>query len=181
MKNLVVGVDPGKKGGICFLDYEKGRVVYLDTLPSTPRETAKLFKKYEKRVKLVVLEKQWARPRQGVVSTFTLANCYGVLQGILASLNLPYVTPAPTSWLCFFFGKDGLKGRKVVKKLSLEKARELHPYVEAKHDGHSDALLIAEFGRALLLDEKLKKKYVQNENRNRRSSKKEKKRSKTLS
>jgi len=94
---------------------------------------------------------------------------------------LPYVTPAPTSWLCFFFGKDGLKGRKVVKKLSLEKARELHPYVEAKHDGHSDALLIAEFGRALLLDEKLKKKYVQNENRNRRSSKKEKKRSKTLS
>ena len=174
MKNLVVGIDPGKKGGICFLDYEKGRVVYLDTLPSDPSEVVKLFKKYKKHVKLVILEKQWARPRQGVVSTFTLANSYGVLQGILVSLNLPYVTPAPTSWLCFFFGKDGLKGRKVVKKLSLEKARELHPYVEVKHDGHSDALLIAEFGKALLLDEKLKKKYVQNENCNRRSSKKRK-------
>lgn len=179
-KPLIAGVDPGATGGVCFYDLENERVVHIASMPD-PEGFIEIFKQYKKQLKIVFVERQWAHSKQGLVSAFTLGTHYGILQGILTTLKIPFVTVAPQSWQCYFFGKDGLKGRKFVKKLSLEKAKELHPEAEIKHDGHSDAVLIAEFGKILLSDEKLMKKYLNNngKNSNGRKSRKKPKNQKT--
>ena len=164
-KPLIAGVDPGATGGVCFYDLENERVVHVASMPD-PEGFIQIFRQYKKQLEIVFMERQWAHSKQGLVSAFTLGTHYGILQGILTTLKIPYVTVAPQSWQCHFFGKNGLKGRKFVKKLSLEKAKELHPEAEIKHDGHSDAVLIAEFGKILLSDEKLMKKYLNNDRKN---------------
>lgn len=158
-KYLIAGIDPGAKGGICIYDLKSNRIVYLSTMPDIENFIS-ILKKYKKHLKTIFLEKQWAYKGQGLKSAFTLGIHYGILQGILNTLKIPYETISPKAWQCFFFGKNGLKGRKFVKKLSLQKAKELYPELEIKHDGQSDALLITEFGKLLLSNEKLYKKYV---------------------
>ena len=177
-KPLIAGIDPGATGGVCFYDLESERIVCTTSMPDS-EGFIKIFKQYKKQLKIVFVERQWAHSKQGLVSAFTLGTHYGILQGILTTLKIPYVTVAPQSWQCYFFGKDGLKGRKFVKKLSLEKAKELHPEAEIKHDGHSDAVLIAEFGKILLSDEKLMKKYLNNDGKNSNGRKSRKKPKKT--
>lgn len=172
-KPLIAGVDPGATGGVCFYDLENERVVHVASMPD-PEGFIEIFKQYKKQLKIVFVEKQWAHSKQGLVSAFTLGTHYGILQGILTTLKIPFVTVSPQSWQCYFFGKDGLKGRKFVKKLSLEKAKELHPEAEVKHDGHSDAVLIAEFGKALLSNEDLLKKYLNNNDKKKRKKAKNK-------
>ena len=178
-KPLIAGVDPGATGGVCFYDLENERVVHVASMPD-PEGFIEIFKQYKKQLKIVFVERQWAHSKQGLVSAFTLGTHYGILQGILTTLKIPFVTVSPQSWQCYFFGKDGLKGRKFVKKLSLEKAKELHPEAEVKHDGHSDAVLIAEFGKALISNEDLLKKYLNNnDKKKKKKSKKQKRKKKT--
>ena len=100
---------------------------------------------------IVFIEKQQAFPKQGVVSTFNLGIHYGTLLGILKTLKIPYEEIAPKKWQKAMLG-SGRRTRKENKKLSLEKAKSLFPYLNiGKHDGKSDALLIAEYGRRFLI------------------------------
>jgi hypothetical protein len=144
-KSVIVSIDPGKKGGICFYDVKRNLPVEVVSMPKTPLDFVNLMKKNRKHVKLVVLEKQWAFKEQGHVSAFTLGTHYGFIKGVLQAMKIPFVEVAPQSWIRYFFNKNGIKGRKNVKKLSLITAREMFPEVEIKHDGQSDAVLIARY------------------------------------
>ena len=149
---LISGVDIGKKGAIAFINSKTLRAeVYA--MPEDFLEVISLFeRKLQEDMLLVLVEKQQAFPKQGVVSTFKLGIQYGMILGILKALKIPYEEISAKKWQKVMLGNYGKKIRKEIKQLSLEKAKSLFPYLDiGRHDGKADALLIAEYGRRILL------------------------------
>jgi len=151
---LISGVDIGKKGAIAFINSKTLRAeVYA--MPEDFLEVISLFeRKLQEDMLLVLVEKQQAFPKQGVVSTFKLGIQYGMILGILKALKIPYEEVSAKKWQKVMLGNYGKKIRKEIKQLSLEKAKSLFPYLDiGRHDGKADALLIAEYGRRILLSD----------------------------
>jgi len=149
---LISGIDIGKKGAIAFINSKTLRAeVYA--MPNDFSEVISLFeKKLQENILITLVEKQQAFPKQGVVSTFKLGVQYGTILGILKTLRIPYEEITAKKWQKVMLGNYGKKTRKEIKQLSLEKAKSLFPYLDiGKHDGKADALLIAEYGRRVLL------------------------------
>lgn len=97
------------------------------------------------------IEKQQARPKQGVSSTFSTGYGYGLWVGIASALEVPYVIVSPLEWQRELYkgvpaeGKDRsiLVCERLFPGISLTKPRG-H---KATLHGRSDAALIAEYGR----------------------------------
>ena len=151
---LIAGIDIGKKGGVAFID-SKTLKAEVYAMPECLSDFIKLFEqKSQENVLLVGIEKQQAFPKQGVVSTFNLGVQYGMIIGVLKTLQIPYEEISSKKWQKVMLGNYGKKTRKEIKQLSLEKAKALFPYLAdeiGKHDGKSDALLIAEYVRRTLI------------------------------
>jgi crossover junction endodeoxyribonuclease RuvC len=145
-KSIVVGIDPGRKGAVAFLN-TKTYEAHVYDMPEDERDLIPLFKTCLNEISLVAVERQQAFPRQGISSTFKLAKHYGTILGILKALGLSYEEVHPHRWQKRLLG-NGKRKRKESKKLSLEKARALFPDVPiGRKHGRSDALLIAEWAR----------------------------------
>ena len=112
---------------------------------------------------LVVIERQQthgegAKKRRGKAETpmtaFSVGLGYGILQGLVVAMNLRYQIVEPKVWQ-----KEMLMGIQGddTKKRSIIAAKQLFPGISMlksdspncknDHDGKSDALLIAEYGR----------------------------------
>ncbi len=99
---------------------------------------------------MVFIEKVHAMPKQGVSSSFNFGTGFGLWIGICAGLGLRYELVTPQRWQ-----KEMLAGMQGGKDASCIRAQELFPEADLKrgprskklHDGRSDALLIAEYGR----------------------------------
>jgi hypothetical protein len=115
--------------------------------------------------RLVVVEKQQAmirfdgagqRIQQGVTSTGRTMENYGLIRGILVGLALPYQVVAARTWQAVMHrdlpGEDP-------KQRSILAASRRFPQVDLRasthcrkpHDGKADALLIAWYGRHVLM------------------------------
>lgn len=145
-KNLIVGIDPGSKGAVAFLDLQSEKATVMD-MPRDEDALVDILGRFKDRIGLVAIERQQSFPKQGVRSTFSLARHYGILLGILKALKLPYEEVSPRQWQKRILG-NGKRTREQSKRRSLERARALFPDValDGKH-GRSDALLIAEWAR----------------------------------
>lgn len=166
----IVGIDPGMTGALAVLD--GGEVVAVEDLPVVHvRNTAgklrgeyiqyKLVEYLERWRGHVFLEKQQAFPGtgarcpvckqargQGVVSTGTTMEGFGMLKGMLAALRIPYELVPSVTWK-----RAMLEGLGRDKSHSLSKARALFPTVDLgrrKDAGRAESLLIAEYGRRML-------------------------------
>lgn len=157
-----IGIDPGINGGMACLD-KHGNIVKMTTMPVSkvgtkmkldPRAIVAWLRGCytEEEVKIVAIEEQRPMHRQGVTSTFSIGRGYGILEGILATLELPYEVVGAHHWQKEMF--RGLpKGN--TKDLSAKVAQQLYPketfLKTAKctkiHDGLTDAVLIAEYIR----------------------------------
>ena len=139
-RKLIVGIDPGKKGAIAFLDIETDEAFVVD-MPSNEEDIIPMLED----VRFVAIEKQCLIPKRK--GNYEILVHYGILLGILKSLRIPYEEiPAPR-WQKVMLG-NGKRTRKKSKERSLQKARSLFPYVDfGNKDGRSDALLIAEYAR----------------------------------
>ena len=151
---IAVGIDVGKKGGIAFINV-KTLQAEVYKMPEDLTELIALFEKKKKQNTIIVgIEKQQPFPKQGVVSTFRLGVQYGIILGILKTLRISYEEIHPKKWQKEMLGSHKKKTRKEIKQLSLERAKALFPYLAneiGKHDGKSDALLIAEYMRRCLI------------------------------
>jgi len=82
-------------------------------------------------------------PKQGVASTFTFGEAYGVAKGIFYALNIPIELVTPRRWKKEFDLTSD-------KNESLDMARMLWPdsdkFKLKKHDGRAEAALIAMYG-----------------------------------
>ena len=154
---LIIGIDPGISGSICF--FEDGRVVDVIDMPNMAEgkknkkqvngsqiynEINSRIKGYDKKNIKVVIEQVSAMPGQGVTSMFNFGQSFGVLKGICSAMQLSMFFIRPAKWKKYF----GLI--KTQKDASRTKVIEIFPYISSelsrkKDSNKADAVLIASF------------------------------------
>ena len=154
---LIIGIDPGISGSICFL--EDGIIKDVLEMPTMTEgkknkkqvngsqifnEISFRIKTYEKKNIKVVIEHVSAMPGQGVTSMFNFGQSFGVLKGICSAMQLSMYFVRPAKWKRFFNLINA------EKDASRTKAIEIFPYISTqlsrkKDANKADAALIASF------------------------------------
>lgn len=145
-----LGIDSGmskSKPGAMALIGSDCKLIGLEDWQGGP-EMAELLKYWQTlyTIDFAALEKIWARPNQNVKSTTSQLTNYGWWLGALDMLCISTMLVAPATWMAKQVGKKANNN----DKPSLPVARRLFPTAELhlkKHDGRSDALLIANWAR----------------------------------
>ena len=141
MFDIVVGIDPGKSGGMAYIDMRDNSYAAIK-MPDTERDIIDELRTLLSIGKPVVyLEKVHSMPKQGVKSSFTFGQGYGFLRGSILGNEVRLENVRPQTWQKCLGCMS--KGDKNVTKA---KAQELFPDLKITH-AIADALLIAEFGK----------------------------------
>jgi len=112
---LIIGIDPGISGSICFfIDGKILDVVEMPTMTEGKKnkrqvngsqiynEISKRINKLENNQARVVIEQVSAMPGQGVTSMFNFGQSYGILKGICSAMQLPMYFVRPAKWKRYF-------------------------------------------------------------------------------
>ena len=154
---LIIGIDPGISGSICFLN--DGKILDVIEMPTMTDGTknkkqvngAQIYNEIQKRInkidKLkirVVIEQVSAMPGQGVTSMFNFGQSFGILKGLCSAMQLPVYFVRPTKWKKYF---NLIKSE---KDASRTRAIEIFPYFSSqlarkKDSNKADAILLASF------------------------------------
>ena len=112
---LVIGIDPGISGSICF--FHDGKIIDVVEMPTMTEgkknkkqvngsqiynEILEKTKTLDKKDIKVVIEQVSAMPRQGVTSMFNFGQSYGILKGICSAMQLPMYFVRPAKWKKYF-------------------------------------------------------------------------------
>ena len=154
---LVIGIDPGLSGSICFLiDGKILDVIEMPTMTEGKKnkrqvngsqvfnEITKRTKEYQKNQVRVVIEQVSAMPGQGVTSMFNFGQSFGVLKGVCTAMQLPMYFVRPAKWKKYFNLINS------EKDASRTRAIEIFPSFSSslskkKDSNKADAILIASF------------------------------------
>jgi len=154
---LIIGVDPGISGSICFLkDGVIKDVVEMPTMIEGKKnkkqvngsqifnEISEKIKNTDKKNIKVVVEHVTAMPGQGVTSMFNFGQSFGILKGICSAMQLPIYFVRPSKWKKYFNLINS------EKDASRTRAIEIFPYYSShlsrkKDSNKADAILIASF------------------------------------
>ena len=154
---LIIGIDPGISGSICF--FEDGKILDVLEMPTMTDgkknkkqvNGAQIYNEISTKIRLiekqnlrVIIEQVSAMPGQGVTSMFNFGQSFGILKGICSAMQLPMYFVRPAKWKKYF----GLI--KSEKDASRTKAIEMFPYFSSqlskkKDSNKADAILIASF------------------------------------
>ena len=154
---LVIGIDPGISGSICF--FTDGKIIDVVEMPimtdgkknKKQVNGAQIFNEISLRIKSlnknevkVVIEHVSAMPGQGVTSMFNFGQSFGILKGICSAMQLPMYFVRPAKWKKYFNLINS------EKDASRTRAIEIFPYfsinLSKKKDANkADAMLIASF------------------------------------
>ena len=154
---LIIGIDPGISGSICF--FEDGKIVEVLEMPTMNEGkknkkqvngaqvyneiSEKINKKSNQEVR-VVIEQVSAMPGQGVTSMFNFGQSFGILKGICSAMRLPIYFVRPAKWKKYYNLINS------EKDASRTRAIEVFPYFSSqlskkKDSNKADAILIASF------------------------------------
>ena len=132
---LIIGIDPGISGSICF--FKDGKILDVIEMPTMTEgkknkrqvngsqiynEISKRLNKIESHQIKVIIEQVSAMPGQGVTSMFNFGQSFGILKGICSAMQLPLYFVRPAKWKKYF----GLINSE--KDASRTKAIEMFPY-----------------------------------------------------
>ena len=154
---LIIGIDPGISGSICFL--EDGIIKDVVEMPTMTEgkknkkqvngsqifnEISFRIKTYEKKNIKVVIEQVSAMPGQGVTSMFNFGQSFGILKGICSAMQLPIYFVRPAKWKKYFNLINS------EKDASRTRAIEIFPYFSSnlskkKDSNKADAILLASY------------------------------------
>jgi crossover junction endodeoxyribonuclease RuvC len=154
---LIIGIDPGITGSICF--FEDGKIIDVVEMPNMPEgkknkkqvNGAQVFNEISLKIKnkkkediKVVIEQVSAMPGQGVTSMFNFGQSFGILKGICSAMQLPMYFVRPAKWKKYFNLINS------EKDASRTKAIEIFPYFSSqlskkKDSNKADAILLASF------------------------------------
>lgn len=156
---VIIGVDPGKDGGIAVIDGD-GVLVWAAPLNShAPKLVASHLRYCANQypgLRYVFVEYVHAMPGQGVTSMFNMGRGLGVIHGVIEANMLQVVDVQPQLWQ----KHAGVKAEtRIERKRALcRKACELFDDKFRKssrattpHSGMCDAALIAKFAREVLI------------------------------
>ena len=154
---LIIGIDPGISGSICFL--KDGKIIDVIEMPTMTEgkknkkqvngsqiynEILKKINKDENQEIRVVIEQVSAMPGQGVTSMFNFGQSFGILKGLCSAMQLPMYFVRPAKWKKYFNLINS------EKDASRTRAIEIFPYFSSqlskkKDSNKADAILIASF------------------------------------
>ena len=154
---LIIGIDPGITGSICF--FEDGKIIDVVEMPNMPEgkknkkqvNGAQIYYEISSRIKdikkediKVIIEQVSAMPGQGVTSMFNFGQSFGILKGICSAMQLPMYFVRPAKWKKYFSLINS------EKDASRTKAIEIFPYFSSnlsrkKDSNKADAILIASY------------------------------------
>ena len=154
---LIIGIDPGITGSICF--FQDGKIIDVVEMPTMTEgkknkkqvngsqvfnEISEKIKKLDKEEIKVVIEQVSAMPGQGVTSMFNFGQSFGILKGICSAMQLPMYFVRPAKWKKYFNLINS------EKDASRTRAIEIFPYFSnqlsrKKDSNKADAILIASF------------------------------------
>ena len=154
---LIIGIDPGISGSICF--FEDGRILDVVEMPTMTEgkknkkqvngsqiynEIFNRIKQRDKKEIKVIIEQVSAMPGQGVTSMFNFGQSYGILKGICSAMRLPMYFVRPAKWKKYFNLINS------EKDASRTRAIEIFPYFSSQLSRKKDsnkayAILIASF------------------------------------
>ena len=154
---LIIGIDPGISGSVCF--FKDGKILDVIEMPTMIdgkknkrqvngsqiyNEILKRVNKIEKQNTRVVIEQVSAMPGQGVTSMFNFGQSFGILKGICAAMQLPMYFVRPAKW------KKHYNLLNSEKDASRTRAIEIFPYYSShlarkKDSNKADAILIASY------------------------------------
>ena len=154
---LIIGVDPGVSGSICF--FRDGKILDVIEMPvmnegkKSKKQVngAQIYNEISKKINSnsetntrVVIEHVTAMPGQGVTSMFNFGQSFGVLKGICSAMRLPIFFVRPAKWKRYYNLINS------EKDASRTRAIEIFPYFSSqlskkKDSNKADAILIASF------------------------------------
>ena len=154
---LIIGIDPGVSGSICFL--KDGKILDVIDMPVMNEgkknkkqvNGAQIYNEISKKINSnpetntrVVIEHVTAMPGQGVTSMFNFGQSFGVLKGICSAMRLPMFFVRPAKWKRYYNLINS------EKDASRTRAIEIFPYFSSqlskkKDSNKADAILIASF------------------------------------
>ena len=133
---LIIGIDPGISGSICF--FEDGKILDVINMPTmtigkkNKRQVngAQIYNEISRRLKKTnyqnaraIIEQVSAMPGQGVTSMFNFGQSFGILKGICSAMHLPVYYVRPAKWKKYFNLINS------EKDASRTKAIQIFPYV----------------------------------------------------
>lgn len=154
----ILGIDPGKSGGLALLDTDADTYADLAQVWKMPltemdvwdalnhgglrwqaylRQELGPLRPYSSHA---FIEKVHAMPGQGVSSTFNLGRNYGMLLMALTAAGIPFTEVTPQKWQGVMDCRTGGD-----KNISKRRAQQLFPNIDVHH-WNADALLIASYG-----------------------------------
>ena len=153
---LIIGIDPGISGSICF--FKDGRILEVIEMPVMTEgkknkkqvNGSQIYNEFLKKINgkddeiRVVIEQVSAMPGQGVTSMFNFGQSFGILKGICSAMQLPMFFVRPAKWKKYFNLINSQKDA------SRTRAIEIFPYFSTqlskkKDSNKADAILIASF------------------------------------
>ena len=154
---LIIGIDPGISGSICF--FEDGIIKDVIEMPIMSEgkknkkqvnssqifnEISRRINKIDKKNIKVIIEQVSAMPGQGVTSMFNFGQSFGVLKGICSAMSLPVYYVRPAKWKKYFNLINS------EKDASRTRAIEIFPYFSPqlsrkKDSNKADAILISSY------------------------------------
>lgn len=162
MKEVVIGIDVGKKGGIARISQDGELELYQ--MPMIGKEydihelSEILDQKQGEIIRHVFIENVHAiQGRAGGSSNFSFGMGKGILMGLVAGKKLPYTLVNPKAWQKVSW--EGVTKQSDTKKTSLVAAKRLFPdetflateRSRVPHDGFIDAALIAFYGKLKIM------------------------------
>ena len=146
---IALGIDPGKSGALAamYMDSNK-KITDIAIAPFEELTYRDVLSDCVGKDIVCCVEKVGARPGQGVVSMFNFGRNFGIIEGMLIALQLPYQLVTPQAWKKEF----SLTGN---KQTSIDVCKKLFPGINLlatersrkEHDGMAEALLMAEYAR----------------------------------
>ena len=154
---LIIGIDPGISGSICF--FRDGKILDVIEMPVMNEgkknkkqvNGAQIYNEITKKINSnpetntrVVIEHVTAMPGQGVTSMFNFGQSFGVLKGICFAMRLPMFFVRPAKWKRYYnlinSEKDASRTR------AIEIFPDFSSQLSKKKDSNkADAILIASF------------------------------------
>ena len=154
---LIIAIDPGISGSICF--FKDGKILEVIEMPTMTEEKknkkqvngAQIYNEISAKINgiekhniRVIIEQVSAMPGQGVTSMFNFGQSFGILKGICSAMQLPMFFVRPAKWKKYFSLINS------EKDASRTKAIEMFPYFSSqlskkKDSNKADAILIAYF------------------------------------
>jgi len=151
---IVIGIDPGKSGGLVVINSDEvipEKKVSLHKCPSSTHGMSAILRQAKSSAWIdeqdihIAIEKVWAFPTDARSSAFKFGVNYGMWLGIIGSLNLPFMEVPPQTWMKAYekLPKDKKERKKAIKDIATNILHDMFDNKQRVTYAVSDAALIA--------------------------------------